>query len=349
LHPECYEQLTKHLKFDPPGKKLALPRFYMPEKQYRNDNPQPPPPPPELSQAEIEEIERRLATTDRRRRSIKPLSARILINGAERVALDLGRTSQAEIALEAGDSLIEVRGQDERGELLLATHMVRYTNSDFDHASDAASLNAGRLKFETTPLAVGNGPARASFRISFEPKLHWIRFWRGFVVLNPRGMLQAFAFGVMGIALILAFIVVTVYSHRLKVLEQKAQQVQIRQTEATAAVSPTIMSYRLGLDERRVRGAGGDPIPEISVKLRPRVVELQLPLAEPGREESYTAELKTFIDNQLLLSEKLLPQVRNGVVKIIIPTDALVPDTYYTVYLHSSERTDRYTFKIVDR
>jgi hypothetical protein len=34
-------------------------------------------------------------------------------------------------------------------------------------------------------------------------------------------------------------------------------------------------------------------------------------------------------------------------VEIIIPTDLLRADTYYTVHLHSSDRTDRFTFKVV--
>jgi hypothetical protein len=42
-------------------------------------------------------------------------------------------------------------------------------------------------------------------------------------------------------------------------------------------------------------------------------------------------------------------RAENGsIVEIVVPVDLLKADTYYTVHLHSSERTDRFTFKVVD-
>ena len=35
-------------------------------------------------------------------------------------------------------------------------------------------------------------------------------------------------------------------------------------------------------------------------------------------------------------------------VEIMIPADLLKADSYYTVYLYSSDRTDHFTFKVVD-
>jgi hypothetical protein len=43
-------------------------------------------------------------------------------------------------------------------------------------------------------------------------------------------------------------------------------------------------------------------------------------------------------------------RIENGwIVEIVVPVDLLKVDTYYTVHLHSSDRTDRFTFKVVDR
>ena len=43
-------------------------------------------------------------------------------------------------------------------------------------------------------------------------------------------------------------------------------------------------------------------------------------------------------------------RTENGsIVEIVVPVDLLKADTYYTVHLHSSDRTDRFTFKVVDR
>jgi hypothetical protein len=35
------------------------------------------------------------------------------------------------------------------------------------------------------------------------------------------------------------------------------------------------------------------------------------------------------------------------VVEIVLPADLLKPDTYYTVHLHSPDRTDHFTFRVV--
>jgi hypothetical protein len=48
IEPTCYSQLMEDLAFDQPETKLALPRFFVPEKQEKNDdsNAQPPHPVP---------------------------------------------------------------------------------------------------------------------------------------------------------------------------------------------------------------------------------------------------------------------------------------------------------------
>jgi hypothetical protein len=47
----------------------------------------------------------------------------IIIDGVEHAQLDLAQKSQLQIGLEAGASLIEIRGKDDHGDLLLATHI----------------------------------------------------------------------------------------------------------------------------------------------------------------------------------------------------------------------------------
>ena len=141
IEPACYSQLMEDLAFDQPDTKLALPRFFMPEKQENNgDNNAQPPFPPELSKEEIDQIQRRLAMTDARRRNINPRMVKISIDGVEQTHVNLARQSQFQIALEAGASLIEVRGEDEHGELLLATHVISYANDGFDSAAATARL-----------------------------------------------------------------------------------------------------------------------------------------------------------------------------------------------------------------
>src|SRR6185312_12811685 len=117
---------------------------FMPGKQEKNDdNDAQPLHPPELSQEEIDQIQRRLAMTDARRRNVNPRMVKILIDGVEQAHVDLRQQPHFQIALEAGASLIEIRGEDERGELLLATHVISYLDDAFDSSAANATLSSG--------------------------------------------------------------------------------------------------------------------------------------------------------------------------------------------------------------
>jgi hypothetical protein len=93
-------------------------------------------------------------------------------------------------------------------------------------------------------------------------------------------------------------------------------------------------------------------IPEISLHLHSPAISLELPLTLTTGTPSYSAELKTFTGDQTLMTQNFLQPTRieNGlIVEIVVPVDLLKVGTYYTVHLHSSDRTDRFTFKVVDR
>ena len=94
------------------------------------------------------------------------------------------------------------------------------------------------------------------------------------------------------------------------------------------------------------------PIPEISLNLGSAAISLELPTGQSTAAKSYTAELKTFTGNQTLMTQNILAPVRSDSgesVEIIVPADLLKADTYYTVHLNSSDRTDHFTFKVVDK
>jgi len=354
IEPTCYRQLMEDLAFDQPETKLALPRFFMPENQEKNgDNNAQPPHPPELSQEDIDEIERRLAMTDARRRTINPRTVKILIDGAEHTQIDLTQKSQVQIALEMGANLIEVRGEDERGELLLATHVISYANDAFDYSGATSTLSSGKLKFELTPIAtLGQGPPRAILALAFQPRLRWTRpwlAWREFA--GGRPTIGAYALAGLAMALLGAGLTAAVYSYKLRVLEQKLQQAQRSPQLLLPTSARAIISYRLVRDDQRVRGSGRVPIPEISLTLHSAAISLELPLGQSTRAESYSAELKAFTGDQTLLAQSILRPVRSDggeTVQIIVPADLLKADSYYTVHLHSSDRTDHFTFKVVD-
>ncbi|HKW77003.1 MAG TPA: hypothetical protein VJN64_15840, partial [Terriglobales bacterium] len=65
----------------------------------------------------------------------------------------------------------------------------------------------------------------------------------------------------------------------------------------------------------------------------------------------YTTELMTFTGDQSLMTQNFLRPARSDggtVVEVVVPANLLNADNYYTVHLHSSGRTELFTFKVVD-
>jgi hypothetical protein len=354
IEPTCFDQLMEDLAFDAPETRLALPRFVMPDKQEKCDdnNPQPPRP-PELSQEDLDQIQRRLAMTDTRRRNANPRILTIIIDGVEHAQLDLTQKTQLQIGLEAGASLIEIRGEDGRGDLLLATHFIPYANNAFEFSKAAATLNSGKLEFQITPIATtGQKPSQAILSLNYHPRLQlsrpWIA-WREFASL--RMSLRAYALAGLAMALIGWGVAGAFYSHQVKELEQELQLARRNQRQLSPTDARAIISYVLIRDDQMVRGTDTAGIPEISLHLHSPAISLELPLAPTAKVPGYSAELKTFTGDQTLMTQNFLQPRRTdsgSVVEIVVPADLLKADTYYTVHLHSSDRTDRFTFKVVD-
>jgi hypothetical protein len=355
IEPTCYDQLMEDLAFDAPETRLALPRFVMPAKEEKNDdNNAKPPRPPELSQEDLDQIQRRLQVTDARRRTIRPRMVTIIIDGVEHAQLDLTQKHQLQVGLEAGASLIEIRGEDKRGDLLLATYFIPYTNNAFEFSRGTAGLGAGELKVEITPVATGGQrPPQAILRLNYHAAFQWTHpwtAWREFA--DFRITFRAYVLAGLAAALIGWGVVGAFYLHKVKELEQKLQLARRNQQQLAPTAARAIISYALIRDDQRVRGTETTGIPEISLHLHSPAISLQLPLTPAAKDSRYNAELKTFTGDQTLMTQNFLQPTRteNGsMVEIVVPVDLLKVDTYYTVYLHSSERTDRFTFKVVDR
>jgi len=143
----------------------------------------------------------------------------------------------------------------------------------------------------------------------------------------------------------------TFYAHKVKELEQKLQLARRNQQQLSPTAARAIVSYALVRDDQRVRGTETAGIPEISLHLHSPAISLELPLTSTTGASGYSADLKTFTGDQTLMTQNFLQPTRteNGsIVEIVVPVDLLKADTYYTVHLHSSDRTDRFTFKVVD-
>jgi hypothetical protein len=353
IEPTCYDRLMEDLAFDAPETRLALPRFIMPDKQEKtDDNYVQPPRAPELSQEDLDQIQRRLAMTDARRRNANPRTVTIMIDGVEHSRFDLTQKHQLQVGLEAGASLIEIRGSDERGDLLLATHFIPYANNTFESSRGLAKLGTGELKFEVIPVATGGQRAphailSLNYQARFQwthPRISWPVFADFCVALRPY-VIAGLAMALIGWGVAGAF-----YSHKVKKLEQKLEMARRNQQQLAPTAARAIISYALIRDDQRVRGTEAAVIPEISLRLHASAISLELPLAPTVKAPSYSAELKTFAGNQMLMTQNLLqprPAENGSVVEIVVPVDLLKADTYYTVYLHASDRTDRFTFKVI--
>jgi hypothetical protein len=352
IEPACYSGLLKEMAFDPPNTRLALPRFVMTEKQEKSgDNGIQPRRPPELSQEDLDEIQRRLAATDTRRRNINPRNVAIVIDGVEHSQLDLTQKRQLQIEIQAGASLIEIRGEDDRGDLLLATHLISYADNAFEFSRNTAVLSNGKLKFGVTPVAkLGQAPPRAILCLNYHPKFHlpWLlTAWHGF--RNSGRPIRWYALAVVAMVLIGWGVTGVFYARKIKLLEQQLQQVQRNQQQLSPTAARAIISYKLTRDDQRVRGAETAGIPEIAL-LRSPAVSLVLPLSGTEEARTYSAEVKTFTGDRTLVTQNFLQATRTDagpVVEIVIPADLLKAYTYYTVHLHSQDTTDRFTFKVV--
>jgi hypothetical protein len=354
IEPTCYDQLMEDLAFDAPETRLALPRFVMPDKQEKSDdNNVQPQRPPELSQEDLDQIQQRLAVVDARRRNSNPRIVTIIIDGVEHAQLDLTQKHQSQVGLEAGASLIEIRGRDERGDLLLATHFIPYANNTFESSRGTAKLGAGELEFEVIPVATGGqrhpqAILSLNYHAAFQWTYPWIA-WRAFA--DFRITLRAYVLAGLAMALIGWGVAGAFYSHKVKELQQKLQLARQNQQQLSPTAARAIISYALIRDDQRIRGTQTAGIPEISLHLHSPAISLQLPLTSTAGIPSYSAELKTFTGDQTLMTQNFLQPTRteNGsILEIVVPVDLLKADTYYTVHLHSSDRTDRFTFKVVD-
>jgi len=351
IEPACYSQLMRELAFELPNMKLAVPRFFMNENvNNSDDNYADRGRAPALCQGELDQIEQQLAARDTRRRNIDSRSVMILIDGVERGRLGLAEARQLHLSLEAGASLVEIRGQDEQGDLVLATHFISYANDLFESSTATAIIGQGRMKFRITPSETSEtAPSRATLTLSYEPKMNLLTGpfpWRiGLYLTKP---IRSYGLVAAAIALIGWGIAGAFFARRVQVLEQQLQQAH-RSRELLPTTAGAIVSYRLAKDDKRVRGADVGDIPEISLRLHSRAITLQLPLSQAIGGQTYSAEVKIFEEDQPLLTENFLrvkEEAPESFVEIVVPTDLLKSNTYYTVYLHSSQLTDRYTFKV---
>lgn len=154
LHPECYSQLTTNIGFDSPELKLQIPHF-----SFVNQNQGGPGSGRKnkmtLQEDELEGIRENLTSQATRRKHIAAGLFRVLVDGKEQARFNIRERSNIQFEIGEGAELIEVRANDERGELLLASHLLEFDSDSSENKAfnRAIILEAGqKISFSVKPF-----------------------------------------------------------------------------------------------------------------------------------------------------------------------------------------------------
>jgi hypothetical protein len=192
IEPVCRGNLSAVLSFSSPEARLALPRFAMKEETRGNDsNETQGPRGSKMSEEEKTLIAGRLKTSNERRRKIRPSSVSVVVDGQEHSQFDLTGSDQLQIELAEGAKLIEIRGEDEEGDLLLAAHMLSYAGETFELSKVVQSFHNGQLGLMVSPFPDCGDGARAVLTLTFKRRfqISWRVFaraaWRFIRLTRP--------------------------------------------------------------------------------------------------------------------------------------------------------------------
>ncbi len=358
LDPVCFSRLVKQLELQPPETKLALPRFHMQERRGQDGgNGNGVRKAPGLLEEDFDRVEARLTANDKRRSEIESRYVSVVVDRTERARFDAMYAGQLKIAIEEGVNLVEVRGEDNSGKLLLATHVVPHGPDGFKASKSTVILNTGELELAVSPVArLSNEGARASMNVIYRPRLQRAHFWSAWGGLASWGRQRSYAVVAFAAVLIGCVATSAFYLHKLRSLELALQTVARGGSQTQPSSVASVVSYTVPWDGQRVRTEERTSIPEIRLGSGVTAINLDLLLPVSVRSDSYAADLETFTGDQKLMSQNslrdhLTPNGRR--VPIIVPATLLKPGTYYTVQLHLEKgRTTenyRFTFGVVIR
>jgi hypothetical protein len=131
VHPNCYQRLIKALGFHLPDQRLELPQFFLSkENGDQNQAPRERRPNQALGVEDLNTIKQDLSELAERRRKASTGLLRILVDGVEYNRLDLKAERRVRLDLHREPELIEIWTTDETGDLLLASHLITYQQSD---------------------------------------------------------------------------------------------------------------------------------------------------------------------------------------------------------------------------
>ncbi len=356
IDPTCFGRLAEALALDAPLRKLALPRFHMPDEHDSSTTP----PPARLTAEERHRLNGHLEQQSARRRSAELNSLRILLDGVDIARFGIERSGGQTLQLQEGAELIEVVGSDSSGDLVLGVYPVPYDERGaFSAISDTLTTRSGAVRVEITPAA---DPHSATLSLTFEPKeslafgsLH--HHWRTWAFL-PRLVLPISA------AVLLGFWLgrTTSVQNRQPKPSEAAETVPMRPVpEKSASVqlpksgpsSPPPLSIALVPDELATRSAGGGSLPRLILPEQEAVVRLEMPVPAQDAKKTFSVTLKTFDGAEVLAESSLHTSgtAEHPMVVFEVPSGLLRADESYSVLLRARtgartwEEVTSYTFQ----
>jgi hypothetical protein len=365
IDPVCYSRLTRALAFDPPEKKLALPRFFMENTPSQNKPDQSQQASP-LTPDERKTVGSHLSAEAARRRKAAAQFVTVAVDGVQCAGMDLSAGSERALEIEEGAELLEIRTTYQGDEVLLATHRVPYTEAQGIAPSRATIFLKGgnALLLDITPAAtsVAGEPRRAVVRLSYRPSVFgaWqenhASLWSGIKYALTASLLLA-AGWILG----------------AKTGGDYRQLPHVKPPDSFVAALPSsstpsaqqlptqkppelVSSYRLVPDDSIVRGAGGSDVPSVMVPARPALLRLQLPVGPSDARKSLRATLRPFLTKTDILSQSLrtAKSAASGALATFwVPSTVLESNQDYAVDLRSRkssgvlEEVNSYTFRAV--
>jgi hypothetical protein len=154
LHPECFARLAAANQLSAPDERLELPRFFLADDNDDTDDSSRTP--PNLSEDELRVINDLLAQEATRRKAVSVGFLRVLVDGVQLAQINAEHSVEARFEVDEAAEMIEVYGTDQRGDLLLATHLLNLNGSETQNF--IITVEGGqRITFTVNPLCDGNG------------------------------------------------------------------------------------------------------------------------------------------------------------------------------------------------
>jgi hypothetical protein len=357
IDPVCYARLARALAFDPPERKLALPRFFMENTGNRN-NPDRSQEVPPLTPEERKTVSGYLATEAGRRRRAGAQFVTIVVDGAECGGIALSGQTEHAFEIEEGAELVEVRTVEQGQEVLLATHRLTYTESQGIAPSSATVFLSGGRKLVLDIAPSGAGEQRhARVRLSYTPPA--IKVWGDTQFsLWTWSRYVAAACALIGIGWLIG--AKTGRDHNQVAQLQPPQKAVAILADPVMQHSPEVphpfLTYKLVPDDAITRSGGGPDVPSVIVPAHPVLLRLDLPVDAVDVRKSLRASLRPFLKKSDVLTQSLR-QVKSSAsgstVSFWVPSTVLDRNQDYAVELRQrsssggTEEVNSYIFRTI--